>query len=329
MKNIEHFKKYRHPKPKKNFSPDHPTHSFNSTPHSYHSTPHSSPYSSHSISSPSSHSYHSTPSPQPKPSNYVCENQACRYNNIKFLGKCKYIHTTVPSPTKNATFSLDDVHPAKHSEIKDKFAASFPGATFHSVKKINNSTIYNLFTIRQEQIRQKRKGLPPHDLELYHGTDHNIIDQIMKSGFSLPADYEGDPNCPTSSKRVGKTSLCDINCKLCTQHPHKWNQCHMYGLGIYFADLAKKSNGYVTNTPTGAKKKMLLCRVELGHSEKIDKDLTNPDERHNQYLPKHTYDSITVEGHQNPSKQLGVINNEYIIFHPYQAFAEYLIEYTG
>merc|ERR1712093_748143 len=40
------------------------------------------------------------------------------------------------------------------------------------------------------------------------------------------------------------TTLCGTDCSHCCKE-HKWGKCHMYGLGVYLADLAQKSHRYV------------------------------------------------------------------------------------
>merc|ERR1719188_1718647 len=40
------------------------------------------------------------------------------------------------------------------------------------------------------------------------------------------------------------TTLCSTSCERCKE-PHHWHRCHMYGLGIYLADLPAKSHRYV------------------------------------------------------------------------------------
>jgi len=40
------------------------------------------------------------------------------------------------------------------------------------------------------------------------------------------------------------TTLCSSSCEYCVE-PHHWHRCHMYGLGIYLADMPAKSHRYV------------------------------------------------------------------------------------
>jgi len=50
-----------------------------------------------------------------------------------------------------------------------------------------------------------------------------------------------------TAKSGGKglcTTLCGTDCDHCKK-PHNWEKCHMYGLGVYLADMAQKSHRYV------------------------------------------------------------------------------------
>merc|ERR1712159_653203 len=81
--------------------------------------------------------------------------------------------------------------------------------------------------------------------ELYHGTNNNILDILYKHGLQPPSDTQPSELCPRSGGKGLCTTLCNNDCKYCTEK-HEWNKCHMYGLGIYLADMAQKSHRYVS-----------------------------------------------------------------------------------
>jgi len=200
-----------------------------------------------------------------------------------------------------------------------------------------------MFTQRQQYIRERRGGSTLQD-SLYHGCDDKIIDIVCKTGFIVPADYDASPHCPVSGHLVPRLppssssisspgfgvtgSLCNTDCTYCT-NKHAWNKCHMFGLGIYFANMASKSANYVKGTPVGSNKRMMLCRVELGTSY-IHQKLFAQDTDHGVVVPKAGYDSITVKADPAAtagSLKLSVALDEYILFHPFQVIPEYIIEY--
>merc|ERR1740121_3499833 len=79
-------------------------------------------------------------------------------------------------------------------------------------------------------------------------------------------------DCPVSGSKGLCTSLCDNTCVHCTKR-HEWNRCHMYGLGIYLADMAQKSHRYVSQPRTGRNGwptyRMIVCSV-LGKAFQIE-----------------------------------------------------------
>jgi len=81
--------------------------------------------------------------------------------------------------------------------------------------------------------------------ELYHGTNGNILDIIYTHGLQPPSDVQAADRCPVSGRKGLHTSLCGNGCEYCTER-HQWEQCHMFGLGIYLADSAPKSHSYVS-----------------------------------------------------------------------------------
>jgi len=107
--------------------------------------------------------------------------------------------------------------------------------------------------------------------ELYHGTNNNILDVLYKHGLQPPSDTNASNNCPKSGGKGLSTTLCNNDCQYCTE-PHQWNKCHMYGLGIYLADMAQKSHRYCSQpkTENGAETyRMVVCSV-LGKSFQVE-----------------------------------------------------------
>jgi len=196
---------------------------------------------------------------------------------------------------------------------------------------------------RKRELVQLRGFNNVTEMQLYHGTHEAIIEKIFERGFIPPADYEASEKCPTSkhlynaqTNKAG-TSLCLVDCTHCKK-AHAWSNCHMYGLGIYFASNSAKSDRYVKdmNSKPDSKtgRKMLLCKVMLGKSQSVGTFLSKEDEMHDVTLPNSSIDSFYVKGVGNAKipkgalgSGLGVMNDEYIIFHPFQALPEYLIEF--
>jgi hypothetical protein len=253
----------------------------------------------------------------------------CRYSNIRFSGECKNAHpSSMLNPLKlTASFILTEPNVAKLADIKSEFERT-KGGTFVGAKRITNKALKTAFEHRQQYITEKRGGSTLQD-HLYHGCNETTINTICTTGFIVPADYQASPNCPVSKHVAHTTSLCNVDCTHCTQQ-HKWNKCHMFGLGIYLANQANKSNLYVIGTPAGQNKKMLLCKVELGNSF-LHQKISTQDGEHNNVLPQQGYDSITVRA--DPQSQVGNTNklsvtlDEYVVFHPFQVLPEYIIEY--
>jgi len=111
--------------------------------------------------------------------------------------------------------------------------------------------------------------------ELYHGTNNNIVDTLYQHGLQPPSDCDASDDCPKSGGRGLCTTLCDNTCRHCTRK-HEWGRCHMYGLGIYLADMAQKSHRYCSQPEIGANGRqiyrMIVCSV-LGKSFQIEGQL--------------------------------------------------------
>lgn len=173
-------------------------------------------------------------------------------------------------------------HPVYYN-IEAAFVSSMAAlklkARVTAIQCIQNEYLQRKFQERVAHLRNKHKGTfhtntilqlyarssaasrvvsPNHR---YHGTAEAAIDSLIHNGFRPPADYCASPDCAVSKVLSPKSpSLCDSNCMHCTtkryilelnqnmqlkQARHQWDQCHMYGLGVYFADAAHKSDRYV------------------------------------------------------------------------------------
>merc|ERR1711937_4834 len=184
-------------------------------------------------------------------------------------------------PTARARFSLESIplDGAKGDEIVSKFMASAP---FHNgyptvvgIKQIRNDTLSARHQEYREYLEHKH-GEEPSTQELYHGTNCNILDVLYKDGIRPPSDVQADDRCPVSGGKGLSTSLCNNDCKFCTQK-HEWSRCHMFGLGIYLADMAQKSHRYISQPKRvgGADRyRMIVCSV-VGKSYEIDGYLTD------------------------------------------------------
>lgn len=288
--------------------------------------------------------------------------QYCRGRNLRFVDPCWCDHSA--SPTESATYSLTPIElgSARGDEILSKFKASAP---FHngqpkvvSIKAINNPTLNNLHDRFRRYLADKNKE-EPKVIELYHGTNNKILDVLYTHGLQPPSDMCPAEDCPISGGKGLCTSICENSCKKCTAK-HQWNKCHMFGLGIYLADIAQKSHRYVSQ-PSGAKGgkntyRMVLCSVLMGRTLMIEghlrsgecmhdvsalrrvwkgelEGMVEPLARDRPLLPKgglsaEEHDLVFVKGLGSCCRSgVSVHNSEYISFHPYQCLPRYEIEY--
>merc|ERR1712139_217064 len=70
------------------------------------------------------------------------------------------------------------------------------------------------------------------------------LPELLTHGLQPPADTKPSDSCPKSGGKGLCTTLCSSSCRHC-RTPHAWDKCHMFGLGVYLADLAQKSHRYV------------------------------------------------------------------------------------
>merc|ERR1712050_789943 len=209
----------------------------------------------------------------------------CRGQNLRFTHPCFCSHPK--RATDGARFSLEpiDMDGAKWAEISDKFMSSAP---FHNgqpriigIKAIRNDTLSRCHEEYRDYLRTKHMEEPAVQ-ELYHGTNNNILNILYQHGLQPPSDTQASDDCPLSGGKGLCTTLCDNTCRYCTQK-HEWNRCHMYGLGIYLADMAQKSHRYVSQPATqrGGRQvyKMVVCSV-LGKSYQIEAHLKTKEAMH-------------------------------------------------
>jgi len=199
----------------------------------------------------------------------------CRGRNLRFTAPCWCKHG--PRPTEGARYTLTPIalDGAKGDEIISKFTASSPFHNGHprvvGLKQIRNDALTKCHEDYRSYLKNKH-GEEPAVQELYHGTNNNITDILYTHGLQPPSDMQPSDSCPVSGGKGLCTSLCNNDCVHCTTK-HEWGRCHMYGLGIYLADMSQKSHRYISQ-PEGAsrrkpKYRMIICSV-LGKSYEVD-----------------------------------------------------------
>jgi len=256
---------------------------------------------------------------------------------------CSFSHPENMRPTFEAEVELETVRPdsAKFDEIKTELSRTMPHARIVKITKARNTALGNLYEQRRAFIHDKQ-GFTM-EKELWHGTSVDAIPTLLKHGLHPPADSVASDACPVSGKKGLCTTLCGTECKHCTA-AHGWGKCHMYGLGVYLADMACKSHQYVRkcNSDTYS---MIRCKVCLGNPYMIDGNLLSAAAMHDtcwcndpsEFLDKLAedwsiakgHDSYYVKGQAGSQKHgLGVHNDEYIVFQPYQILPLYRVDYA-
>lgn len=288
----------------------------------------------------------------------------CRGQNLRYTHPCWCWH--FKRETERARYQLDfvDIESAKGNEIASKFIAS---GSFHdgypevrSIRAINNPLLSRLHDEYRRYLATKHRE-EPMVRELYHGTNNNIHDIVFQHGLQPPSDCQASDACPVSGGKGLSTTLCPNTCKYCTEK-HEWDKCHMFGLGIYLADLAPKSHRYVSHPEvTGSGQKvyrMIVCSV-LGRAFKVEGHLKCADAMHdvanvraltqdevgkmiepcrahgradsssNAQESAEKSDMLFVQGLGTKVRPgFSVMNSEYIAFHPHQCLPKYEIAYT-
>merc|ERR1719221_1721510 len=228
-----------------------------------------------------------------------------------------------------------------------------------AVRRVHNSALERLYEERRGFLHDKH-GFAV-EKELWHGTNCKALPELLTHGLQPPSDTRPAEACPRSGGKGLCTTLCGADCPHCTE-PHCWDRCHMYGLGVYLADLAQKSHRYVREpgagsavaeaaTPlrsaAGGSKvySMIRCRVCLGNPYLIEGNLLRGEAMHDlcwcqdpgdalescaeAWGVAKGHDAYYVRGLAGAHKAgLGVHNSEYIIFQPYQILPLYQVDYV-
>jgi len=221
-----------------------------------------------------------------------------------------------------------------------------------AIHRIQNDVLADLHEKYRDYLRRKNKEEPP-VRELFHGTNNRILEEVFTHGLQPPSDVKASDDCPVSGRKGLCTSLCNNDCRYCTER-HEWDRCHMFGLGIYLADLAKKSHRYCSQPvelPDGSRRfRMVLCSV-LGRALELSGHLRDREAMHDvshvralihnleemiepcegSVPSKHDVegaDLLAVKGLGRACKPgFSVMNTEYIAYHPYQCLPKYVITY--
>lgn len=161
---------------------------------------------------------------------------------------CPFDHSLDLRPTHRAWYTLEDVYPqtAKYDEIESALMQSAPFhdgmPTLVGIKRITNPALEQMYEKRRTFLTQKH-GFAL-EKELWHGTNCKAIPELLTHGLQPPSDTKPSDRCPISGGKGLCTTLCGTECPHCTD-AHVWHKCHMYGLGVYMADVAQKSHRYV------------------------------------------------------------------------------------
>ena len=216
-------------------------------------------------------------------------------------------------------------------------------SSYHSIQCV----IYSQSTLTIHRYNDRRDYLyrkHPNNVEqeLWHGTSQGALDTILSWGFQPPSDTVASEECPYYISGI-TTTLCGNSCEYCTE-PHKHSMCHMYGLGVYFADAAEKSERYCK--AVAGRYSQLFCLVNLGSPCLLRGNLLQPDSMHDlhscdnpedfidrvvqPYDDETRHESYHVDGLGMSGFKRGysVINSEYIIFSPSQAIPKYIVTYS-
>lgn len=280
----------------------------------------------------------------------------CRGQNLRYTHACHCWHPQ--RPTDRARFQLVpvDLNGAKGNEIITKFqrSAPFHDGVPHVIKidAVRNDVLAKLHEEYRLYLKQKN-GEEPAVRELYHGTNNKILDVVYTHGLQPPSDCQASDACPVSGGKGLSTSLCSNTCKHCVER-HEWDRCHMFGLGIYLADMSQKSHRYCSQPQQMANGRrrfsMVVCSV-LGRALEVAGHLTEKDAMHDvpnvralaedlahmvephrqgctHSAPVEQHDLLFVKGLGHECRPgFSVFNSEFIAFHPHQCLPRYQITY--
>lgn len=284
----------------------------------------------------------------------------CRGENLRFTHPCWCSHPQ--RETQGASYNREklDLRSAKGNEITGKFVKY---GSFHdgqprvvAIHAIINKQLEKCHEAYRRYLTTKHSEEPT-VRELYHGTNNNILDVLYTHGLQPPSDVSASELCPVSGGKGLCTTLCPNTCKYCTEK-HEWNRCHMFGLGIYLADLAQKSHRYCSQPEVRNGKRryrMVICSV-LGRAFKVEGHLRHAKAMHDvanvralgaddlaemvesccgPKCPKGNAEEVAEKSDMLFVQGLGsrcrpgfsVFNSEYIAFHPHQCLPKYEITY--
>jgi hypothetical protein len=253
--------------------------------------------------------------------------------NLKTGGVTKLIPVLQPEPEPEPEPESEPEPEPEQSEVQDcrgeeiqdamRRSSTDPGqhslanCHVHRVERVENMTLWQNYQRQKQAIREKLKRHPPlqlagrSNLPLLTTCDRTI-DQTLNE-FWL---WHG-----TTPKTADILALAGFDEKVAAMSG-------LYGAGSYFADASSKSQQYAT-TDSHGHYCMLYCRVVMGSPYMTNR--RHKSERRPPDNPAFTqsgipHDSIMAEtgvargGHQ--------LNNEYVVFHPGQAYPEYIVWYT-
>merc|ERR1712176_1565556 len=172
---------------------------------------------------------------------------------------CPFDHPETCRPTHGASYTTERVRhsTAKYDELETEMmrATPFVGSDgsygtprIVSIKRIVNKTLERLYEERRGFLHDKH-GFAV-EKELWHGTNCKVLPELLTHGLQPPSDTQPGDNCPRSGGKGLCTTLCGSSCEHC-RDAHSWNKCHMYGLGVYLADISQKSHRYVREPSCG------------------------------------------------------------------------------
>ncbi|XP_055789892.1 protein mono-ADP-ribosyltransferase PARP12-like isoform X1 [Salvelinus fontinalis] len=151
----------------------------------------------------------------------------------------------------------------EYQKLEKLFKHTMASSTIHSIKRIQNPSLWRVFQWQKEQMMKKNGGKPVDERQLFHGTDHSIIDVICEQNF----DWR----------------TCGVNGTL-------------YGLGSYFARDASYSDAYI-RSQSNSKKIMFVALVLVGEFTNGCETYRRPPQKS---TSKVLYDSC-VNSENNPS----------------------------
>ena len=268
----------------------------------------------------------------------------CRGWNLKghhdWTETCSFQHSPDMFVTYGAQLKYESLRrgTAKYDELAEEVTRKGLGVVT-GVRRVINTKQEQAYESRRS-FQQAKNGYVA-EKELWHGTACSVLDTLLEGGLQCPSDTLASDACPRSGKKGLSTTLCGTACTHCTEK-HSWGMCHMFGLGIYLADDAAKSHRYVR--PKGRQHSLVRCRVNLGSPYMIEGNLQEQHGLHNvvrcvdpsahvdasphEWDALRGHDSYYVKGLGRKAKHgYGVINNEFVVFHPAQVLPMYVVDY--